>query len=177
MQGVRQGMITAPHGYQILCHSTVLASHRLILGMAPHVHRAQHIVEEEGELGKHLTRQGFLTWAKRFPAVAATMRSLLAIGAAAAQDSGGSTAASVSSSGPGNHATSSSAAGDQRAADGTTTSGSQAGTGGRVQLPPVPQLISLQGISAASCLLRSEWAWAIATSGLLSAQVGTGSWL
>ena len=77
-------------------------------------------------------------WAKRFPAVATTMRSLLAVGAASAQDSGGASHAH-----------------DER----------------RVQLPPVPQLISLQGFNAASCLLRPEWAWAIAASGLISSQV------
>jgi hypothetical protein len=128
------------------------------------VRRAQRVAEEEGELGKHLTRQGFLAWAKRFPAVATTMRSLLAVGAA--QDSSGSPAAGASSIGAGDGATSGLAPGDQSAAD-----GSQAGTGGRVQLPPVPQLISLEGISARSCLLRPEWAWAIAASGQLSTQV------
>lgn len=158
-------MAAAPHCS--LCMAYVLTSHGLLLvstGTMSRVRRAQRVVEQEGELGKHLTRQGFLAWAKHFPAVAATMRSLLAIGVAAAQET-------PSSSGAGDGATSSSAAGDGSDADGTTTSGSQIGTGRRLQLPPVPQLISLQGISAASCLLRPEWAWAIAASGLLSAQV------
>lgn len=119
------------------------------------------MANEEGELGKHLTRRGFLTWAKRLPAVVATMRSLLAIGAAA-QASGGSTDASA-----GNGATETSAAGSQDAAGGKASGSSQL----RVQLPLVPQLISLQGFSAASCLLRPEWAWAIVASGFLSTQV------
>jgi hypothetical protein len=114
------------------------------------VHRGQRVVDGEGEMGKHLTRRGFETWAKRFPAVATTMRSLLAIGAAAAPDSTDSTAGTASSRGAGNSAR---------------------GTSARVQLPPVPQLISLHGFSAASCLLRPEWAWAISASGKLSAQV------
>ncbi len=109
--------------------------------------RAQTLADEKEGLGKHLNLSTFQSWAKRMPAVATTLRSLLA-------------------------AVSRPLSGESAELDGGSTTGSSTGhlpqaLPARLPQALVPQLIPLAGVSVESCLMRPVWAWALATSGCL----------
>jgi len=137
------------------------------------VHRAQAVADSEEGLEKYLSRTAFLSWSKRMPAVAQTMRSLLALQSGGGGDGGcgtaGGTTAGSRPRGSNNAGSSGSSSGGAAAGGGSAVAGgstllSQA----RVPQPVVPQLISLAGVNLDACLMRREWAWALATSGFLS---------
>ena len=127
-------------------------------------HRAQAVADSEEGLEKYLTRSAFLAWSKRMPAVAQTLQSLLAGGVhsngGGSVDDGGRGGGSAAGSGDANEA----CTGDGGGGGGVLL------RSGQPQAPQsaVPQLISLAGVALESCLLRREWAWALATSGFLA---------
>lgn len=118
---------------------------------------------------KYLSRTAFLSWSKRMPAVAQTMRSLLALqsgggGGSVGGAPAGSGAPGSNNAGSSGGSSGGAAAGGESAVAGGSTLFSQA----RAPQPVVPQLISLAGVNLDTCLMRREWAWALATSGFLS---------
>lgn len=137
---------------------------------------AQRLADDDGGVEKHLTGHGFTAWAKRLPAAAATMRSLLAISSATSNGTSclGAGAAAGSSAAGSSGGAASAAGADSASCSGSKGGSSKANAASsshlQLQLPAVPQLLSLQGVSAASLLMRQEWAWAIAASGFLPPQ-------
>lgn len=119
---------------------------------------------------KYLSRTAFLSWSKRMPAVAQTMRSLLAL------QSGGGSGGIAGGAPAGIGAPGSNNAGSSGGSSGGAAAGGGSGVAGGSTLlsqpgvpqPVVPQLISLAGVNLDACLMRREWAWALATSGFLS---------